>query len=186
MELLVVMGIIVVITGVVLANNTRFGGAVLLENFAYDVALSMRKAQIYGISVRRTGTDFLGGHGIHFDLADPTHYSLFADSSKNGLYDEGESVPAEMTISQGYSISDLCATPPGGSETCDGISKLNILFKRPEPDAWISSTDESCISPPNACKESARIVLRSPRGDTKSVVVWANGQISVQQTITSP
>src|SRR3989344_4615422 len=44
-ELMVVTGILVVITSLILANNTRFGGAVLLENLAYDIALSMRKAQ---------------------------------------------------------------------------------------------------------------------------------------------
>src|SRR3989344_9303934 len=47
-ELLVVTGILVLISGLVLANNTRFGGAILLKNLAYDVGLSIREVQVYG------------------------------------------------------------------------------------------------------------------------------------------
>ena len=43
-ELIVVTGIIVVVSTLVLSSNARFGGAILLENLAYDVGLSVRKA----------------------------------------------------------------------------------------------------------------------------------------------
>src|SRR3989344_919601 len=102
-ELIVVTGIIVVVSSLMFANNNRFGGVVFLENLAYDVALSMRKAQVYGIAVRRcdpnktasctTANQFALGYGIQFSKATPTMYVLFADAYPgvgNGIYDAAQ------------------------------------------------------------------------------------------------
>ena len=192
-ELLAVTGIMVVITSVVLVNNGRFGGVIQLQNLAYDVALSIRQAQVYGISVARFGEDnFSTGYGVHFDTSNPDTYALFADAlTVNGLYDcpnpgtDTCELMQTTNITRGFSIQDLCGTPPGGT-TCDAKSNIDIVFIRPEPDAWISArinvSDPACI--PNqggTCYENAHIILKSPRGDIMSVVVEANGQISVQR-----
>ena len=186
-ELLVVTGIIVVVSTVVLADNNRFGGRVQLENLAYDIALSIRQAQVYGISVERfrTGT-FSSGYGIHFDLANPNTYGLFADAiTQNGLYDcpspgtDDCELVQTTNITAGYQIQDLCVTSSVGGETC-GIPSIDIVFERPEPDAWIGSSGVSCILDAGACAEGARVQIVSPRGDTMNVAVEANGQISVR------
>lgn len=187
-ELLVVTGIIVVISGIVLANNNRFGGAVLLENLAYNVALSIRQAQVYGISVQRFGQNtFSAGYGVHFDLSSPDTYVLYADAIQaNGLYDCPQpgtnncEFVQTTNISSGYSIHDLCVTPISGVEAC-GISKVDVLFKRPEPDAWISSGGVSCTLDNSKCGQEARIVLSAPRGDQVNIIIQANGQISVRK-----
>ncbi len=176
------MGIFVVVTSVILANNAQFGGAILLRNLAYDIALSVRQAQIYGISVYRFGSsNFNAGYGMHFDISSPATYVLFADAvAVNGVYDQGELV-ASTDIGRGYQITALCATQ-NGNESC-GYNTLDVLFKRPEPDARITARNgsgQSCTENPIQCKESARIVVTSPRGDTSSVVVEAVGQIGVQ------
>lgn len=174
-ELIVVSGILVVITSILLFNQGRFGGVVLLENLAYDIALSVRQAQVYGISVYRFSTQtFNVGYGIHFEQASPPSvYVLFADASTpaNGLYDTGETV-LSTTIERSYFVSDLCTTN-GGTETC-GRTKLDIIFKRPEPAAYIRANGETTLY------ERGRVVLSSPRGDLKSVVIEASGQIAVQ------
>lgn len=175
-----------------LTNNARFGGAIALRNLAYDIGLSVRQAQVYGISVARFGTGggtYDVGYGMHFALDDSRHYVLFADAGvQNGLYDSGElgasELVAETSIERGYYVSDLCATLPGGSETCS-LEQLDIFFKRPEPDAYISvngaplsfNADGKVIS--TSLNERARIVVASPRGDCMSVSVEATGQISV-------
>ena len=174
-ELLAVMAILVVVTGAILTSNARFGGAVLLQNLAYDMGLTIRQAQIYGISVRRfSANDFSSGYGMHFEISSPTTYVLFADAvAKNGLYDQGELVEA-TDIGRGYRIADLCIIASGAtSETC-GIEKIDILFKRPEPDAYIRANGASGIN------ERGRIAVESPRGDRMSIVVEATGQIAVQ------
>ncbi len=180
-----VTGIIVVISSIMLVNNNRFGGVIQLENLAYDVALSVRQAQVYGISVQRYGgDDFSSGYGMHFDLADVQHYELFADIDKDGFFDaenpppDGENVsPSPYTIRSGFEISDLCTTALSGVENCE-ISKVDMVFKRPEADAYIRSDGNSAL------EKSARITLKSPRGDIMSVVVENSGQISVRRGAT--
>ena len=169
-------GIIVVISGVVLSSNLRFGGAITLRNLAYEVALSVREAQIFGISVRRFGDDiFTAGYGMHFRASSPTSYILFADAvTQNGLYDGSGELVESIAIGRGFEIADLCVVVGiETTETC-GIAKLDILFQRPEPDAQIRYNDGASLN------QRARVILVSPRGDSASVLVEATGQISVQ------
>jgi prepilin-type N-terminal cleavage/methylation domain-containing protein len=183
-ELLVVTGIMALISGLVLVNNNKFGGAVLLQNLAYDMALSIRQAQIYGISVQRFNTSFGAAYGMHFDAnsgSGNASYELFADAllPANGTYEcpQPGTVNCELvqstTLSRGFTIQSLCATPPGQTEVC-GVETLDITFERPEPDAFIRAPSYAGLN------ESARIRVSSPRGDVKDITVEANGQISVR------
>jgi prepilin-type N-terminal cleavage/methylation domain-containing protein len=184
-ELLVVVAIIVVITGLILANTNKFGGQTLLQNLAYDIALSLREAQVYGISVRSDNGAYNSGYGMHFDMNNPTTYNLFADAAQTGVYAAGEDVkPSPYVIGQSFQISKLCITSFAGIEDCT-VTTLDILFIRPEPDACISpnGTVDVTNGYTYACTsnvQSARIVLTSPRGGFMNVIVYANGQISVQ------
>lgn len=189
-ELLVVTAIIVVVSSVVLASNNRFGGVVQLENLAYDIALSIRQAQVYGIAVQKFGSNcsevgakcYESGYGVHFNSADPDHYVLFADVDKDGFFDladpppDGENVPpSPYTIHNGFKISGLCAPQGTDAATCkqvSPVSQIDIVFIRPEPNAYIT-TD-------GGVRDSARIILRSPRGDVMSIIVERNGQIAVR------
>lgn len=190
-EMLVVIGIIVVISGIVLANNNRFGGMVQLQNLAYDIALSIRQAQVYGISVQRfkTSTTFASAYGMHFSSSSPSTYELFGDvnSPVNGVYDPGGAIPELVqatTIQNGYRLVGLYATPVGGSEI--PVTQLDITYRRPDPDAYISKNgDQFSFSSEGAflsgnLNEQARIQVASPRGDIKTIVIYSNGQISVQ------
>ncbi len=200
MELLVVIAVIVLVSGAMLVNMNKFGGAGLTQNLAYDIALSMREAQVYGIAVQNvqaTGGNYTPAYGMYFKLTDPTHYNMFADFNNasntnhpDGVFQAswsgaptGESLPSSpYTIGRGFSISDLCVTT-GSTETC-GQSSLTIIFIHPEPDAWINPTgchgdtdnSEVCNADSNT---SARIVVSSPRGDSMNIIVSSNGQISV-------
>jgi hypothetical protein len=168
---------------------------VLLENLAYDIALSIRQAQVYGISVQGFNTGvantFSAGYGVHFDssAANQHSYWTFADAlTVNGMYDcpiPGSQATCELVqstaLERGFYISKLCAPAGSNSATCTSVTKLDILFQRPQPDALISAGGVSCISSPFTCYTDARIVIVSPRGDLDSIVVSGNGQISVQK-----
>ena len=175
-ELLAVTAIMVVITTLVLSNNNKFNGTVLLQNVAYDIALSIREAQVYGISVQNFKGSFNAPYGMHFQVnGDSTSlYVLFADAvTTNGTYDAGELVQS-TTLSGNYRIYDLCVTPPSAAEIC-GLTTLDITFVRPEPDAYIRSSATVGLN------SSARIRVRSSSGAARDIIVGANGQISVQQ-----
>ena len=180
-EMLVVTSIMILISGLLLASNSRFGGTVQLESLAYDIGLSIRQAQVYGISVRQFSPGvYTAGYGMHFEMSSPTSYVLFGDAvSANGLYDTGELVTSTL-ISSGYSIKQLCVTKTGNPEDCT-VTKVDLLFKRPEPHAFISANSLSCTLLAGPCQESARIVVQSPRNDTMSIIVAVSGQISVSK-----
>lgn len=194
-ELLVVCAIIIVVSTIVLIDNNKFGGDITLENFAYSVALSIRQAQVYGIAVERFGTNcttgsastcFASGYGMHFALSSPTTYILFADEDGTGVYDPAAS-PSEVvqsnTIQQGYAVTSLCViTNTSQHATCQSVNQIDILYIRPEPEAYITGggSPNSCKKYPQNCNYEAQITLTSPKGDTRSVVVDATGQISVQ------
>lgn len=175
-ELMVTVGIMVLISTLVLVNNSAFGGTVNLRNLAYDVALTVRQAQVYGVSVKRFGSSFEAGYGVHFDMSDPGEFILFADAvSVNGLYDVGEIVapPSPYTFAQGYQITDIKAGAGGSECTGTSVGTLDIVFVRPEPDARIRANSGTTLL------EQGCVILTSPRGNRTAVLVEATGQISV-------
>jgi len=185
-----VTAIIAVITGLILVSDAKFGGQVLLENLAYDMALSIRQAQVYGISVQRFGTNtYNAGYGVRFDTSSQYSYLTFADAvTSNGLYDcptPGSSATCELVqstaLERGFRIAKLCAPAGTDSTSCTGVNKLDILFIRPQPDALISAGGLSCTLGLGTCYDSARIIVMSPRGDMDSILVEGNGQITVQK-----
>ena len=176
-ELLAVTAIIVVVTSVILVNNGRFGGKVQLENLTYDVALTIRQAQVYGISVQRYGAgDFSSGYGMRFDANLTQNYRLYGDINGDGFFDSDEDVPpSPYAIRSGFKIKGLCVPAGADEDNCSAVTLVDIVFRRPEPDAFIRKNGAAAL------EESARIILESPRGDTMSVVVERNGQISVRR-----
>lgn len=184
MEMLVVVGIVVVVSGVILASSSRLGGQFILDNFAYDLALTLREAQQYGISVQNFNGNFNVAYGVHFDSSSPATYVLFGDATNpNGLYSPGLT-PTELvqsyTITRGFKISAICATLNSVSAEDCTLTSLDVLFKRPEPDALLSKNGVSCTALSSNCQSTARIKMLAPRGNTKSIVIPANGQMSVQ------
>jgi type II secretory pathway pseudopilin PulG len=201
MELLVVTAIIVVVSAIALANNAKFGGTVLLEDFAYNVALTIRQAQVYSISVHRTGSNCLTSgstcfavpYGVHFSLSSPTQYVLYADANVNGVYDSGEAITS-YALQNGYSIYKLCVASsnitlaacknPSDSGSLHHKTLLDIYFQRPEPDAQITAdVNDPCIPTAGGgggtCQPYSFIVFQSPRGDYMGVAVQGNGQVYV-------
>jgi len=179
-ELLVSVAIVTVITTVVLVKHSQFSGNILIENLAYDVALSIRQAQVFGLSVREFGVGsgtFDIGYGVHFDSGVNDSYILFADRNRNSVYDGSQEIVEVFTLRRGNTIAQLCGVLPNRTEKCSpgGIAYLDIVFERPDPDAIIKSDVAADTY------TTARITVRSPRGVERNVVVIFTGQISVPQ-----
>ena len=181
---MVVSAIFVLLSSVVLAGNSRFGSVIVLQNLAHDIGLSVRQAQVYGIAVRRYDNPsapgapgvFTHSYGMHFSPG--TSYELFADVNGNGIWEPGETVDP-ITLRGGYAITDICAP----STTC-GVSRVDIVFRRPEPDACISTGGTITYDLNGVCTaaavQRAIITIASPRGDQAEVLIDASGQISVR------
>ena len=184
-ELVIVAGILVMITGTMLVNYSSFNNSIILGSLAYDIALSIRQAQVFGLSVRayKGGSGpatFDIGYGVHFEAPLPTKsYILFADTDRdfnyNALLDGDIDV---FTIGRGNFISEFCTTNSSDVERCAStadITKLDIVFGRPDPEAIIK-TD---YVPPEVYG-SVRIVVSSPQGNERVIRVFSTGQITVE------
>ncbi len=167
-ELLVSIAIIALISTVVLMQYGSFNSVILLKSLAYEIALTVREAQTFGVSVRSDGGTFQSAYGVHFDKSLIKSYTLFIDRNANNRYDTGEDVTTYQ-IGQGNQIFDLCV-----NTICDRDT-LDIVFRRPEPDAIFTA------SPVVANPSSARIIVGYPDVvQTRTVRVWSTGQIAVE------
>ncbi|MDP1624896.1 MAG: prepilin-type N-terminal cleavage/methylation domain-containing protein [bacterium] len=176
-ELLVSISIFTVITSVAVFNHAQFNGSVLLTNLAYEIALSVRQAQFYGITVRQSTVmpgAFDSGYGIRFDLGESvTRYSLYEDRlPQNHVYDGAGELLESFQIQKGNRISKILVTSGSGSPVTANI--VDISFIRPNPDTYITVGGNTSIF-----YSKAEICVSSPQGSSRIIVVEATGQISV-------
>lgn len=202
-ELLVVLAIIGIISAIVFSSQSSFNRTLTLANTAYDIALSLRSAETYGINGQAVGTAANAGYGLHFDKATPGTLILFADTyppigslnlchaaytfdgipAPNALpgdcsyeANQGETVSG-YTLGNGVKVSDFCAYQ-GGSWACasqGGLSTLDIVFSRPNPQPFISMDGSYNASAPAT---AACLTVSSPQGGARYVSVGPSGEIT--------
>lgn len=180
-EILVVSAIFLMLTIGILFSNQGFNNAILVTNLAYEIALTIRESQVYGLSVQgfegSVSTEFDIGYGTYFTDGSDTSYIFFADQNEpqnNFRYDGPVELVNTFTLTQGNVIQDFCAYV-GGVSHCrnDGdISELNIVFVRPDPNAYITSNVRDNY-------ERAEITVRSPKGMERVILAENTGQIAV-------
>lgn len=192
-ELLAVTAIITIITLVLLLRQSAFDSTTVLRSLAYSVGLSVRQAQVYGVSVLGSSNagnvQYAPAYGLYFNKNTPSTYVLFADFNNNGAYDASNETVKVFSVSPGYTISEVCQTRSNGTSRCTGtedgtgaatITWATILFKRPNPDA--SFQNDRFVE----AYVSAWVQVKSPTGTARSVLVTTAGQITVQPPGTLP
>lgn len=169
MEMVVTVGIFALISTVVIVRNAQFDNETLLQNLAYDIALSVRQAQQFGVNVRASGEDvFEGAYGAHFDAESETYYA-FIDVDEDGIYDEPEELLETYTLGRGATIGTICHVQAGGDDC--SLGHLDIVFRRPDPDAVINGGSIS----------QASIELVSARqGGSRIISIESTGSISIK------
>ena len=190
-ELLVTISIFVILTGIVLFNNSKFNSTILLTNLAYDTALTVRQAQNYGINIKEFSLGQFKPYGVHFNMSSPTSFILFADLTYTNDASPGTGIfiglvgncnPSAGCVSR-YSIkrgnyikalckeqlaSDIFTCTPGYS-----LNTLNIVFKRPNPDAIMKQAQS------DTAFSVVTVVLGGADGSSRKVVVRDNGLIEI-------
>lgn len=194
-ELLVTISMFVVISGVVLFNSSSFDNSILLHNFTYDVALTIKQAQTYGVNVNENSQgDFKKDYGVYFDITKETgsntNFVIFNDFLDPALQpndpkfrtqsvntcDIGSECIKKYSMNKGTHIQNICASNDllNLSSFCD-INKLSITFSRPSLEANIYTFNGDTVSKNNY----AKITLQSGDGATSSVMITSVGQIYV-------
>ena len=194
---MVVLVIIVIITSVVLTSQGSFNKSLVLANTAYDIALTIRSTETFGLSTRAAGTTVNTGYGLHFEVGVLNSFKLFADTnppascttpncnSGNYAYEDPNKVNPHDTNVQTYllgnsiSILKFCALSSGSWLCSPSITSLDIVFQRPNPNAYMSKNGAYNVLSPvtQAC-----IVLSSPQGGVRYISVQNTGQIIANAT----
>jgi type II secretory pathway pseudopilin PulG len=204
-ELMVTVGIFIFMTALVVANYGSFNDGTLLTSMAYDVALTLRDAQSYGLNVQgytpsSAPQNFNYPYGIHFSSTSGSNNQmiLFADSypsTPNGICDNGSSgvclstqttagdnIITTYTLTNGGMIKSVCAgTGPGASCASPSSGIVDITFKRPDPNAIIVAPgSSSCPTNTSPCAYAEIQVENAAKTSTRTIVVRGTGEIAVQ------
>ncbi len=166
-EMLVVLAIMGVVLAVTVGGQRAFNRSIVLSNTAYDIALSIRQAQTYGVSGRvAQGTPSATyGYGVDIQSFPANKYVLFADTGGTGcnatvssianapdtktgdcMYTSGTVPGADVKvqsvqINNNVSISGVCVYKGALYIYCSSgtnpLLQVDISFVRPEPGAII-------------------------------------------------
>lgn len=193
-ELLISAAIITIVTSIVLVRFNAFDSTVLLKSLAYEIATSVREAQIYSVSVVNTGGgNFRYPYGLSFSPGN-TSYEFFrfadTDTSVRPYFDLAETDPdtAEilrtMTLGGSTETHEVCIKrTTSATEECRTAAQggiLDISFRRPEFSAIFNANWLNTVAEQNTI-ESVRIKVRSTRNTANAWVIEVKllGQISV-------
>ncbi len=138
--MLVVLSIILIVTGIVSTSRAGFEQTTLLANTAYDLALSIRSVQNYGIAGQvGAGTPSGVGHGVNikksanvitFADTHPTSSTCYKASvhgtsapnarTGNCRYTSEDTVLQTLAFGNGVSVTDFCIfnSPTPGQWSC--------------------------------------------------------------------
>jgi len=189
-ELIVVIGIFAVIMAVAMYNQSALNSSILINNFAYEIALNIREAQAYGIGVRAQGDNvtvdsFKGAFAIYSTTQEPNLQILYQDINDDHAYQVDESfLRLQLPKANGSRITAICvnhsfvSNGPCTTASPTSDTELSISFKRPNPEASFSSSDGGPVSVKSG---PAVIVVNNASGkNCKAVVVETTGQIHIE------
>lgn len=127
-ELIVVMGIIAILSGIVLINYRTGQEQLALQRATNKLASDIRRVQEMAMSARESN-GVPPRYGVQFTTTDPDYYILFADLNDNGKYEPGDDDPIETTtFEQGVSIDQLFI-----GDSLSSTTKIWITFEPPDP-----------------------------------------------------
>lgn len=194
-ELLVVLTLVLVLSTISINSYLPFVAKSDYQNVVLDVALEIRKYQLFGVGSVQTGANFDVGYGVHVEKSTTASTGIyivfFKDTVTAGDNRYNATLPAPPTPPvcsgecmkiikmEGYAVKKIMG---------DGVSrnKMDIAFKRPYLDASFYSatpvparTDFSVVS---ICIQPNTL---DPAINYSKIVISRTGQVSVQPTDTS-
>jgi len=202
-ELLVVILIFMILTGVTIFSYGKFNSSLSSQNLADDIALSVRRAQGYAIGVRGYNSIFSEGYGVHFST-NPMVSTPYIGSTKSFVL--FADMPGGTTNKYNYDVG-ICGSPTGTEECIEFLSipssdlidqisytygsqtgiipntgTLDIMFRRPnlEPSFYCRDSSGSLCTSEIISSVEIRISSPSSPGSYKMITVANNGQISVE------
>lgn len=123
-EIMVSIAIVAIFSTVSTATFYSYKRTGDLDMAALKLTSDIRKTQGYALGLKEQGGSY--PWGIYFEMSNPNRYTIFADSSGNYYYNNGESF-LPVSFSDSITISEI---------RIDGVSRnrVNIVFSAPDPE----------------------------------------------------
>ncbi len=179
-ELIVVLSIFSVMTSIVIFNYGKFEEKVNIKVLANDIALKIVEAQkssMAGLWNTNAPLDWKPSYGINFNTSNDTNkknFIYFTDLNADAYYRDlscsGECLD-RISITKGDYVSELGIIGDGCPAT---VNNLNIVFKRPNSSAIITS------DPALLCNIFyVQISISSPQLLNAKIKVYPSGRIQI-------
>lgn len=186
-ELLVVTLIFFILTGIVLFKQGKFSSDILITSTAYELALFIREAQVYGVGskVQVGASNSRFAYGVNFSNTSNTEATLFADvPDSSGIFDYKYDSSSDVLINKiqfkkEQVIHDFCGLN-SSTEFCkvDGLSSLNVAFVKPDLNAKVFGIVRGSRVEYTG---GAVIKVKSSLGDKcRTIMINPLGQISIK------
>lgn len=176
-ELVVVCGIIGVITAVVLAGYSRYSSQSLLQSLMYEMAISVREAQIFGSAVKSQSANFDVSYGIQFttDNNGSQYFIVSRPLSTNTI-----TPISTFTISRGNRVTNIygCEIGWAALSSCTERSSVFLYFKRPHFD---TAMEFNSGGPGNVddLSDEFVIIVTGPTG-TRELHLYRSGRVAIR------
>jgi hypothetical protein len=179
-ELIITIAIFVFMTALVMARYNDYYSGTIFKNLAYDIAITIREAQSYGISVKvREGNNaeenFSKAYGLYIPGGgEPQSFSL---KSYNLAANDTVGV-SEKDYKLKHGARFYLLQVSTNDNNYISADNLTIKFQRPDPEAIICPTISGALD--CTTYKYAKIVLQAVDGaTTMTVKVNSSGQIAI-------
>lgn len=157
LEVIVVVAIFGIMTAVIIFNYSNFNSKVILTNMAYEIALTTRQAQVFGLGARSGDTtvldlapnvQFESPFGMYFDLRDGTgpkanttdQFIMFVDEVNKQIVDGGEITVSDHFCKNGPTKTCTCSS----DVTDECVNKFQMQRGMYISDLRVFNTSSSC------------------------------------------
>jgi prepilin-type N-terminal cleavage/methylation domain-containing protein len=202
LELIIVIAIFAMISGVVLYNSRDFTKQVELENTAQEIALAIKEAQTKAVSGSINQNITLDSaervrYGVMFSSIDGNNelpnasnqFVLFQDFDPASIGYWGGGVCGATDecldmyeITENVEIVSVCVDAKAGAALCNedlSSSGVSVVFERPFPNALITTAGDGTGAVGG--RQDVEITIQSKNGgQTKKIIVWSTGQLTVE------
>lgn len=198
-ELMVVIAIFLVISGVAIFDYGNFRSSVSLQNLTDDIALSIRKAQGFAIGARAISgtTDFDKSYGMHFSTSavavSPLNGSnksflMYYSSGTDKKYDYNLDFTCGASSNECLELFRITTADIISEIKVDNVvyNSIDIAFKRPDSKAFFCA--RNTLSSTCDATNISRVEITISNGQTdvsklktRIISVQNTGQISISQ-----
>lgn len=179
-EVTVVIGIVIVLASITLANFPEFSERIGIEQEVGKLALSLRKAQVYALAVRefQLGSKVFPPYGVNVSTNDRRHFTLFGDLNSSNRFESFLAESVEIfSVEKRMEIHEICGNSQSIPIGSCSLSSADIVYIRPAPSIVLTGVVGGIPLRYNDIK----VVFTTFDGSIrKSVIIWSTGQISIE------